>query len=381
MKRKIDFNSVKKQNRLLVLNEIIQHDHLTRSEIARSLDLSNATVGTIADEMIHLGIIIEEKDMTSSIGRKPSLLRINKDANLIMVLDLATKAINYSLLDLELNILDTRSHTYDNTITYQENLDSFLLDTKSWLTSSQMDKIIGIGVSVPGTYQHDTDAVLCTIVPELTGINLHSIIAKHFPQSIFIENDMRFLALKDIQKVVDYKHKSIFFMCLGSGIGGALCVNGHIYTGANNFAGEIGQTLLTSGQTVEHAIAWDDFIQNLKRLFPDTAEDALHGAVMNAYAEDHPHVTEAIHRLTDLIAVPLTNMIWLLNPDTIVISDQYGIFDQIFIDRIRENITKHIPKGLLGEVEIMHIKNKSKSVILGAAHVIRRKWLEQLSAQ
>lgn len=382
MANKININTVKNQNRLLVLNQIIDNIQITRTEIAKKTDLSNATVGTIADEFIELDIISEEKIQTSSIGRKPSFLKLKKDSKLILVIDLVSNDMAYTILSLDLSIEQKYHHKFNLKLNYEKNLNEFLEKIKSYITLNQLDeKIIGISVATAGTYNEKTDMILCKALPPLTKIKLKKKLKKYFTQKISIENDMRLVSIYDIQKVNNYNNKNIIYICLGTGIGGAFSINGNLYRGKNNFAGEIGQIMLSPKKTLEQSVTWEKFITKIISENKNVNKDNIKSFLLNKYQENNDIIKKELDGIISDITQAFTNIIWLLNPDTIVINDQFDALDEFFVSRIKTNIQKNVFLEILDDLEIILIPNKEESLVMGAAYIIRKNWTIQLTSK
>jgi predicted NBD/HSP70 family sugar kinase len=380
MGKKININSVKNQNRQLVLKEILNNEHITRTEIAHKLRLSNATVGTLADELIKMDIACEEKDQSSSVGRRPSLLRLKSKSKQILVMDLTSRDMSYTILNLDITISDSKEFEYNNQLSYKENLVIFLEDVLSYVNNNNIiDKLIGIGVSIPGTYDNIKDSVLCNLIPELNDIQLKALISQYFPQNIFIDNDMTLAGIASIQTIENVRKKSVFFISLGRGIGGAISINGNIYKGGNGFAGEIGQTMLTPKNTLEELVSWNVFISNVKKKYKLTDDTNIKYFVLEKYLADDPIIIEELESVATYIAQAFVNIVWLVNPNTIIISGRYNIFGKKFIALLREKISHFVFPQIFESLEIVLSSNKDKNSVLGVGYLIRQYWINHLT--
>lgn len=373
--KKINVNTVKNNNRFLILEQILNNEITTRTEIAYNLQISNATVGNIVDELISSSIIKEEKDMTSSIGRKPSLLKLDETSKYILIFDISSKEFSYTLLNLNLTIVDSESYDYNKSVSFENNLRSFLSHTQSRFAMDVTNKIIGIGISIPGTYIVNDDKVICRILPELQSIKLDKILNEYFDNKIYVENDMKFLSVEDVRNVDDYLNKQVFFMCLSSGIGGSFMSKGKIYKGLNGSSSEIGQTIIGANNTLENLVDWSGFVKKIHTDYPNTDIKGLLSNNENKSVK----LTKIIDDLTSYIAQALTNIIWLLSPNTIIISEQYDILGDKFIWDLKQKIKEYMKSEIADGLEIILIPNKQKSVILGAARHIRQKWTTEYS--
>lgn len=117
------------------------------------------------------------------------------------------------------------------------------------LEIQQKRKIDGIAISTAGQVDaqsgvivHATDAI-----PGYTGFLLKERLEKNFKLPVSVENDVHCAALGELWKGNVPTH-DFLALTIGTGIGGAVVINGEIYHGATYSAGEIGHmTLIYNG--------------------------------------------------------------------------------------------------------------------------------------
>ena len=69
-------------------------------------------------------------------------------------------------------------------------------------------------------------------------------LTRRLDHELVIENDANCFALAEAQLGAGKGHDSVFGMTLGTGVGGGLVLNGELFRGSNNLAGEWGHTCL-----------------------------------------------------------------------------------------------------------------------------------------
>lgn len=105
-------------------------------------------------------------------------------------------------------------------------------------------KLCGIGIGIPGPVLEDGFVDVCV------NLNLHNfnpvkILQKYFPGiPIVAANDANVAALGEQWKGSGQGYKSIGLVTLGTGVGGAVIIDGKLRYGANGLAGEIGHIRL-----------------------------------------------------------------------------------------------------------------------------------------
>src|SRR4030095_4223023 len=103
------------------------------------------------------------------------------------------------------------------------------------------NKISGIGIGSPGIV---TDGVV-KYPPNFKGwkeIDLKKIISSKFEIKTEVDNDAKCGGLAELLFGYGKKYKNFIFLTLGTGIGGAIIIDGKLYRGEQNSAGEFGMT-------------------------------------------------------------------------------------------------------------------------------------------
>lgn len=101
-----------------------------------------------------------------------------------------------------------------------------------------------VGIGLPGIEDSETGNVLTANIVAAQGRTLRADLEKVIGRPVKIENDANCFALSEAwdQELRDYP--SVLGLILGTGVGGGLVFNGHIFSGLNHVAGEIGHTRL-----------------------------------------------------------------------------------------------------------------------------------------
>ena len=102
----------------------------------------------------------------------------------------------------------------------------------------------GIGLGIPGIADPRTHAILVTPNIKLAGLPLKSALAKQFKTKITIDNDVNCGLLGEQWRGVARKTKNVIGLFPGTGIGGAVLIDGHLLTGSQGAAAELGHMTL-----------------------------------------------------------------------------------------------------------------------------------------
>jgi glucokinase len=110
------------------------------------------------------------------------------------------------------------------------------------------DAVTAVGVCVPGPLDRSRSVV--AMAPNLGWVQIHvrEELERRLPgKPVFIENDVRAAAVSEHRLGAGRGYDSMLSVFVGSGVGGGLIVDGHLYHGAHGGAGEIGHMVVKAG--------------------------------------------------------------------------------------------------------------------------------------
>ena len=113
--------------------------------------------------------------------------------------------------------------------------------------------IEAVGIAIPGLVNRQTDRVIASRdLPLAVRENLHSEFMKATGARVEIENDANAAAYGEYKVGAGRGSRDMFYITIGDGIGGAIILDGKLWTGASGFAGEFGHiTIDTEGLECE----------------------------------------------------------------------------------------------------------------------------------
>ena len=101
--------------------------------------------------------------------------------------------------------------------------------------------IRAIGVGIPGLVNRQTDRVLVsTDLPSVVRGDIHAELMKATGLRVELENDANAAAYGEYKVGAGRGSRNMFFATIGTGIGGAIILDGKLWLGASGFAGEFG---------------------------------------------------------------------------------------------------------------------------------------------
>jgi len=102
--------------------------------------------------------------------------------------------------------------------------------------------VLGVGIGAPGNVNAAAGRVGEDIqnIPELKDVALGPLVADRLGLPAVLDNDVNALALGEMAFGAARGARNFILLCIGTGVGGGLVLNGRIVRGASGYGGEVG---------------------------------------------------------------------------------------------------------------------------------------------
>jgi len=102
-------------------------------------------------------------------------------------------------------------------------------------------QIAGVGIGLPGLVDYEKGFVrFLPNIPGWRGVHLKSILQKMIKLPVYVDNDVKIITLAESKFGAGKGVRNLVCLTLGTGVGAALILNGQLYRGEDNAAGELG---------------------------------------------------------------------------------------------------------------------------------------------
>ncbi|SFM22947.1 ROK family transcriptional regulator [Salibacterium qingdaonense] len=248
------FQWMKSLNKSIILNKIRTNGPISRAQIAKDTKLTPPTVSSIVKEWLDQGFVKESSLGTSQGGRKPTMLEMNNSEFFVIGIDAGPNEMEMILSDLSGEVVDGARTPITLPIQEHDFMEMLQDGIRRFLHKYNhlRDKIIGIGVAMHGVV--DAASGISLYAPNL---NLRDMPVKEkleaaFPYSVKVENDARAMALGEAWFGESGEAHSMMAVNIGRGIGAGMVIDGKLYHGEFDTAGEVGHmTIDIHGETCQ----------------------------------------------------------------------------------------------------------------------------------
>jgi glucokinase len=101
-----------------------------------------------------------------------------------------------------------------------------------------------IGIGVPSQVHFATGTVLSSVNIPLAGLPLRQDLSERFGVPVFVDNDANCAGLAEAHLVPDPPARHLVMLTLGTGVGGGVIIDGHIFRGATGLGAELGHVVI-----------------------------------------------------------------------------------------------------------------------------------------
>ncbi|MCC7352342.1 MAG: ROK family transcriptional regulator [Anaerolineae bacterium] len=240
-----DVQLVRRLNRDAILGLIRQREPISRTALARLAHLTPATVFSIVDELKREGLVKEQGIGPSQGGRRPMLFEFNPRSHAVIGIDIRSAQVVGVLTYLDATPLLTIARDYD--LASGADVVQLVADVIRELVAASpvpAGNLIGVGVAAPGIVDVNRGVVVKSVNWGWNDLPLRDILAQQFDLPIYVDEDDNTLALGEASFGAGRGVPNVICVKIGRGIGAGIIINGTLFRGPDNAAGEIGHILV-----------------------------------------------------------------------------------------------------------------------------------------
>lgn len=222
-----------------ILNYILSHQTTSKAELAKELSLSMPTVLANVNALLANGIVTEQGEYESTGGRKAKSIGVNKEYAYSIGVIISANHLEMVLLNLgyEIERIQRLRLKFSPDIEYcreaAQRIEAFIQE------DTVPKNILGVGIAIPGIIDVERHIVTKSHALNLENYSLN-FLEQTFRLPVHFENDANAAMLAENQ----LEAESALYISLNHTLGGAFSINGHLFRGENEKAGEFGHMIL-----------------------------------------------------------------------------------------------------------------------------------------
>jgi predicted NBD/HSP70 family sugar kinase len=212
--------------------------------------------------------------------------------------------------------------------------------------------VAGIGIGVPGMIDAGRGILIkATNLPFLDNWKVKDFFSR-FASGVRIDNDSRCFLRGEASWGAARGYKNVVGVALGTGIGGGIMIDGKIYYGKNNSAGEVGHHIMQ--------------IKSLKSVLGEVGESKIKSFENLASRKAFERGNQSW-----VVGIGIANLINILDPDAVVLGGGGMTSKKVRLDTVRHFAKKYIVSPRAKNTPIVVGKLGDAAQAIGAALLVK----------
>ncbi|MBP3560074.1 MAG: ROK family protein [Clostridia bacterium] len=223
-------------------------------------------------------------------------------------------------------------------------------------------ELIGVGISCGGPLNSKKGVIMCPPnLPDWDNVPIVDIVSEHFGVKAILHNDANACAVAEWRFGAGRDYQNLVFLTFGTGMGAGLILDGKLYTGTNDGAGEVGHIRLSENGPEGYGKkgSFEGFCSGggIKKLAELTAIEYLRenkksslfkseadfsnltaANIAKAMYEGDEFATAVYKKCAEYLGRGLSVIIDIINPEAIVIGSIFERNEEFFQSEIKEII-------------------------------------------
>lgn len=346
----------------------------TRKELIEVTGLSRSTVTDRVDRLIEAGYIHESGVATSGGGRPPSVLDIDATSRLALVADLGASHARVALTDLaarpmaEEHIEMRIARGPEAVLTWVRQAFRRLLDR----TGRPAGQVCGIGLNLPGSVDHASGRMIRSfLMPGWDDHPISEALRAEFEVPVLVENDANAMALGEWWS--SWRGcASLVLVKVSTGIGTGIVLDGRVYRGVEEAAGNLGHVRLSESDDRVCTCGSRGCVASLASghaIATDLGRDTSRDVVRLVHSGD-PAAIARVQEGGRTLGVVLATAVSLLNPGVLVLAGDMAETGEHYLTGIRESVYRRSLPYTTRNLEIVTSSLGDRAGIVGTAVLV-----------
>jgi glucokinase-like ROK family protein len=387
-----DVQLVRRLNRDVILRLVREQGPISRTDLARLTQLTPATAFSIVQELVDQGLVQESGIGPSKGGRRPMLFEFNPRSFTAIGVNIRTAQVLGVLtyLDAETQVTAVRDHD----LKAGPDVVKLTIEViQELLTKSPVpeERLLGIGVAVPGLVDPESGIVVDSVRFGWQDLPLCDLLAQEFEFPTYIEEDDNALAMGEALFGAGQGVPNVVCVKVGGGLGAAIIINGSLFRGPDNSAGEIAHILvdpegpqhycgnygclaaLVSAEAIaERAIKGlkQGAISSLRDFVAGDIEQITVALIAKAANADDAFAHQVMEETGRYLGIGVATLVNLLNPDMVIIGGGVILAGAPLLEPVRHVVQLRTFPAPGKRVKIVPAKLGVEAPAIGAATLV-----------
>jgi glucokinase len=300
----------------------------------------------------------------------------------IIGLDLGGTNLKTGLFDWRYRLINKQTINTKDFI-HKESLIKAMADSVNRIINGSNlnhSDILAVGLGVPGPVDCQKGTVhFFPNIPGFQRVPLQRILARRIRLAVFMDNDVNLMALAESRIGAARGFRNSVCVTLGTGVGGGIIINGKIFRGSKDAAGEVGHIPVNefgpvcncgSRGCLESYIGSQRILSRVVRAFGRRLNLEQ---LSNLARERNKKAMNIWQDVGNKLGIALSGVVNLLNPDCLVIGGGLAGAGRILFSSLRKTIKKRAMEVQAKHVKVIKARLGKNAGLYGAAILAKEK--------
>lgn len=359
--------AVKESNENKIFKYIFNLDSsFSIPELAKINNMTFPTVKRVINKFLEEEIVYEWTLSSGGVGRRAVEYKYNSEFCYSIGMSVDEKRFKVILTDAKGKKIFSKSYSYDNI----KVLDSLIQSLKLFISSLEdkyIDKIIGIGIAIPGIYNKESGFIEFNLFDRDPDSAIEKI-EQELGYSVWIENEANMSILAE---AIIGNHRNLTDFTV-------ININTNVTCSTFNTFGATNEEYFFKASRVHHMIVdfeeqkkVGDYISykvlesQLKNAFPEI--NTLSDFFYNSNYKNSVKGKEIIKNYLNYMGIILKNLLFTYNPKKLIICGEISKYEEFLLEDILNIVYSENHIFYRGKETLIFSKFKGDSSIIGAA--------------
>lgn len=399
--RPVNARQIKEEKLKQLFDLLYAAGEMARADLARVTGLSPTTVSALVEELIRRGIFVEAGYApTMQGGRRPINLRVNAQGRQIPTFTIRCSGVRFELYNLGMEVLEAFDVRFsDADVASGDEVCARLIADILLRWSKRFDPRLAAGVCIciPGFYKPDQRAFMLWTDGSELKMDVLEALERELHLPLFLGNEMHCLTYMEAMRSEETRNDGLIYVNVSRRVEASLYVNGDVYTGRDNYAGQLGHVSINyrgrpcecGGRgCLEHYVNTDAVLGRISEAAAFKrcrTLDALTGGDMQrltmemvgrAYEADEPVVVEVIDDVAEQLYAGIYGMVSIAGVGRVAIGGEIVQLGERFLKRLQALAGCTTGQHMLRGITIGYSHQDAGSVSRGLVSYFIRKRFE-----
>ncbi|NQZ57940.1 MAG: ROK family transcriptional regulator [Lentisphaeraceae bacterium] len=321
------------QNRLEIYKALQVHGPLTRSELADLCQIRKNSIGSLIDGLQEQGFL------NNVSNRKRMPLELDKSSRTVLSIEFFVRHFNIAVINLKGKVL--HRETLENIAETRADYLKTITDAALIFSQKHCKNLLGVGIALPGIVDNNGTCIAANNLPDFNNVPLKSLFEAYFSCPVSVMNCVD-ASLHSFDRLSNKsrKIKNALFFDIVSGVGTATMINNEIVGGSHHMGGEIGQIIpLGQKKNIDSLCSMDSILRDASSIAGRDIKDVFE---FLSVLKDNKKIEQMLEQKAAIIVEPLIFGLGILDPDTIIFSNQPKEFYNLLISYFKKEIDKRM---------------------------------------